>query len=70
MDARHHQETPDTRSLWVQFVTVSAMKVPTADRRLALSTNPDSIQTEAISNPIALELDQVFAIVYYTLGVW
>ena len=52
--ARHHQEKPDNRSLWAQFVIVLVMKAPNADRTVAWSTSHDSTQTEATNNQTAL----------------
>ena len=45
VDARCHQETPDNRSLWGQFVSVLVMKVPNLDR------------TEATNGQIALGIE-------------
>ena len=57
VDARHHQETPDTHSLWVQFVIVFVMEAPNADRTVAWSSSYDSTQTEATNNQAALGIE-------------
>ena len=60
VDARYHQETPDNRSLWGQFVSVLVMKIPNVDRTVAWSTwstSHDSTQTEATNDQIALGIE-------------
>ena len=52
--ARYHQETPDNRSLWAQFVSVLVMKAPSVDRTVAWSTSHDSTQTRATNNQTVL----------------
>ena len=65
VDARHHQETPDTHSLWRQFVIVFVMKASKADRRVAWSTATPHKQW-----PPALGLHwqpyQIFTIIHNT----
>ena len=57
VDARCHQETPENRSLWEQFVTLLVMKAPNADRTVAWSTSHDSTQIRATNNQTALGIE-------------